>query len=50
MNIQPVCNEYEAVTYLCPYFSKTEDRCSQAMKQVAREAFENSIDHHETNC
>ena len=31
---------------MCQYFSKTEDRCSQAMKQVAKEAFENNLHHH----
>ena len=48
MDIQPVFNEYKAVTYMCQYFSKTEDRCSQAMKQAAKEAFENNMHHHET--
>ena len=33
---------------MCQYFSKTEDRCSQAMKQVAKEAFENNLHHHGT--
>ena len=45
MGIQPVFNEYKAVTYMCQYFSKTEDQCSQAMKQAAKEAFENNIHH-----
>ena len=39
IDIQPVFDEYKAVTYLCHYFSKTEDRCSQVMKQAAKEAF-----------
>ena len=42
MDIQAVLNEYRAVTY---YFSKTEDSCSQAMKQAAKEFFENKMDH-----
>ena len=46
--IQPVFNEYKAVRYMCQYFSKTEDRCSRAMKQTAKEAFENNIHHHDT--
>ena len=33
---------------MCQYFSKTEDQCSQAMKQVAKEAFENNMHHHDT--
>ena len=30
------------------FFSKTEDRFSQAMKQAAKEAFENNMHHHDT--
>ena len=48
MDIQPVFNVYMAVTYMCQYFSKTEDQCSQAMKQTAKEAFENNIHHQDT--
>ena len=36
LDIQPVFNEYKAVTYMCPYFPKAEDGYSQAMKQVAK--------------
>ena len=45
MDIQAVLNEYKAVTYMRQYFSKTEDSCSQAMKQAAKEVFENKMDH-----
>ena len=38
IDIQPVINHYEAVTYMCAYFSKSEDETSQAMKQAAKEA------------
>ena len=38
MDIQPVFNEYKAVTYMCSYFSKFEDQCSAAMKQAPKEA------------
>ena len=48
MDIQPVFNEYEAVTYICEYFSKTEDHCSQAMKKAAGETFENNMHHRVT--
>ena len=48
MDIQPVLNEYKAVTYMCQYFSKTEDQCSQDMKQAAKEAFENNMHHQDT--
>ena len=39
MDIQPVFNHYKAVTYMCAYFSKSEDETSEAMKQAAKEAF-----------
>ena len=42
MDIQLVFNEYKAVTYMCSYFCKSEDQCSQAMQQAAKEAFENN--------
>ena len=48
MDIQPVFNEYKAVAYMCQYFSKIEDQCSQAIKQPAKEAFENNIHYHDT--
>ena len=44
MDIQPVFNEYKAVTYMCSYFTKSEDQCSQAIKQAAKEAFENKLE------
>ena len=31
-------NHYKAVTYMCAYFSKSEDETSDAMKQAAKEA------------
>ena len=44
MDIQPVFNEYKAVTYMYQYFSKTEEnQCSQAMKQATKEAYENNM-------
>ena len=36
MDTQPVLNEYNAVIYMCQYFSETEDQYSQAMKQQSR--------------
>ena len=48
MNIQPVFNKNKAVTYMCQYFSKTEDQCLQAIKQAAKEAFENNMHPHGT--
>ena len=48
MDIQPVFNEYKAITYMCSYFSKSEDQCSQAMRQAAKEALENNIGHYQS--
>ena len=48
IDTQPVFNEHKAVAYLCQHFPKTEDQCSQAMKQAAKEAFENNMHHHDT--
>ena len=48
MEILPVFNEYKAVTYICQYFFKIEDQCSQAIKQAAKEALENNMHHHDT--
>ena len=48
MDIQHVFNEYNAVTYMRQYFSKTEYRYTQAMKQAAKEAFEKNMHHHDT--
>ena len=47
MDIQPVFNKYKAVTYMCQYFSKTDNQCSQAMQQAAKEAYENNTHHHD---
>ena len=33
---------------MCQYFSNTEDRCSQAMKQAAKDVFENNMHHNDT--
>ena len=33
---------------MCSYFSKNKDQCLQTMKDVAKEAFENSLHHCET--
>ena len=38
IDVQPVFNHYKAVTYMCAYFSKSEDETSEAMKQAAKEA------------
>ena len=39
---------YKRVTYLCQYFSKTEDQFSQTMKQPAKESFDNNMHYHDT--
>ena len=33
---------------MCQCFSKTEDQCLQALKQAAKEAYENNMYHHDT--
>lgn len=40
LDIQPVYNCYKAVTYMCAYFSKCEDKCSVAMKETLNQAKE----------
>ena len=40
IDIQSVINPHKAVTYMCAYFSKSEDESSEAMKQAAKEAKE----------
>ena len=32
---------------MCQYFSKTEDQCSQVMKQAAKEVFKDNIHHYD---
>jgi len=45
IDIQPIIYKYyKAITYMCAYLSKTEDECSNAMKQAAQEAYENNDD------
>ena len=48
MDIEPVFNEYKAITYTWQFFSKTEDQCSKAIKQAAKEALQNNMHHHDT--
>ena len=43
MDIWRAFNEYKAVTYMCSYFSKSEDQCPAAMKQSAKEALNNEL-------
>ncbi|XP_066934413.1 uncharacterized protein [Clytia hemisphaerica] len=38
IDIQPVFNAYKAVTYMCAYFSKSEDKCSTAMQEALKQA------------
>ena len=48
VDIQPAFIEHKGVTYMCQYFSKSEDRWSQAMRQAAKEAFEKNMHHNDT--
>ena len=47
MDVHLVFNEYKAVTYMCQCFSKIKDQSSQAMKEAAKEAFENNMYHND---
>ena len=38
IDIQPVFNHYKAVSYMCAYFSKSEDEVSKGMQEAAKEA------------
>ena len=38
IDIQPVYNAYKAVTYMCAYFSKSKDKCSNVMKEALKQA------------
>ena len=43
MDIQPVFNEFKAITYMCKYLSKSEDECSKAMKQALVDARDTNL-------
>ena len=47
MDIQPVFNEYKAVTYMFQNFSETDDQCSEAWKKQPRKPL-NNMHHHDT--
>ena len=34
--------------FMSQYFSKTKDKCLEAMKQVAKETLKNNVHHHDT--
>ena len=38
MDIQPVFNHHRCVTYSCPYMSKSETQCSEAIRAAEKEA------------
>ena len=43
VDLQPVFNHYKCITYVCSYFTKDETECSQAIKNVAKEAKEANL-------
>ena len=47
LDIQPAFNHYKAVSYMCAYFSKSEDESSEAMKQAAKEAIKMNLSSYE---
>ena len=48
LDIQPVYNCFKAVTYMCAYFSKSEDKCSTAKKEALKMAEQNDLSRFET--
>ena len=48
MNIQTVFNKYKVMSCICRYLSKSDDQCSQAMKQADNEGLENKRHNHNT--
>lgn len=46
--MQSVFYKYEAVTYMRSFFSKSEGKCSQTMKEAAKDDFQNHLHHHKT--
>ena len=38
VDLQPVFNHYKCITYICSYFTKDENECSQAIMNAAKEA------------
>ena len=47
IDIQPVIYHYKAVSYMCAYFSKSEDEYTEAMKQAAKEAMKSNVSAYE---
>ena len=47
MDMQPVFNHDKAVAYMCAYLSKSENKCSVAMKQALRDAFEKELSNYD---
>ena len=48
LDIEPAFNEYKVVTDMFQLFWKTEGQCSQAMKQSAKDTFENNMHYYAT--
>ena len=38
VDLQPVFDHYNCITYICSYFTKDETECSQAIMNAAKEA------------
>ena len=47
MDIQAVFDQKKAVAYMCAYLSKSEDICSNAMKQALKVSIENKCSNYE---
>ena len=47
LDIQPVFDKYKAIAYMCAYLSKSEDECTNAMKDAMKDALQNKSDKYE---
>ena len=47
MDIQPVFNQYKAVSVMCIQLSNTDDECSHAMNKIFKDAFETELVNYE---
>lgn len=44
IDIQPVFSYFQCVAYMCAYFSKTEDGCSESLRKATKEVVNQSLD------
>ena len=44
LDIEPVFNDYNAMSYMCAYLSKLEGECSHAMHEAFKDPFSKNVD------